>query len=165
MPKPRTSRRPRRITSTGSPQAATEKLNTELAEQRSRLDRLEGTATSLPDKTDVALILAVDALRATLATSRSFAAELQSAAGVFRAAPAGGASSALEERAPRSGIPSLAALVYRFSLVARNVRRDEAAKRGGDPSAPAEPTGAEAALVAAEAACSRTRTWHPRSRS
>ncbi|HXA71997.1 MAG TPA: uroporphyrinogen-III synthase, partial [Stellaceae bacterium] len=140
------------VTSTGSPQAATDKLNTELAEQRSRLDRLEGTATSLPDKTDVALILAVDALRATLATSRPFAAELQSAEGLAQRRPeALAALRTLEERAPR-GIPSLAALVYRFSLVARNVRRDEAAKRGGDPSAPAEPTGAEAALVAAEAA-------------
>jgi chromosome segregation ATPase len=137
---------------TASLEAAADKLNAELAEQRGRLDRLEATATSLPDKTEVALLFAVDALRASLATSRPFAAELQSAEGLAQRRPlALAALRTLEERAPR-GIPSLAALVYRFSLVARDVRRDEAAKRGGDPSALPEPTGAEAALVAAEAA-------------
>ena len=132
--------------------AATDKLNAELAEQRGRLDRLEATATSLPDKADIALLFAVDALRASLATSRPFAAELQAAEGMADRRPeALAALRTLDERAPR-GIPSLAALVYRFNLLARDVRHDGAIGRGGDPNAPAEQTGAEAALASAEAA-------------
>ena len=173
------------VARTASLEEATDKLNTEVGEQRARLDRLESTATSLEtattdlqgkatallDKTDVAVLFAVDALRASLATSRPYAAELQAAEGLSEQRPEVlAALHTLDERAPR-GIPSLAALVYRFSLVARDVRRDEAAKRGndnpggvmnklqeivtgrsGDPNAPPEQTGPEAVLAATEAA-------------
>jgi uroporphyrinogen-III synthase len=166
-----------------------DRLNSEIAEQRARVDRLESTATALEgtttalqdrtaallDKTDVALSFAVGALRAGLATSRPFAAELQVAEGLAQQRPeALTALRSLDERAAR-GIPSLAALVYRFGAVARDVRRDEAAKRAsesaaggvmgklqeivigrpGDPNAVPEPTGAEAALAATEAALKR----------
>jgi len=180
------------VARTASLEEATDKLNTQLGEQRARLDRLESAATSLEtattdlqgrttalqdkataqlDKTDVALLFAVDALRASLATSRPFAAELQTAEGLAEQRPeALAALHTLDERAQR-GIPSLAALVYRFGLVARDVRRDAATKhagensggvmnklqeivigRTGDPNAPPEQTGAEAALSATEVA-------------
>jgi hypothetical protein len=188
------------VARTATLEETADRLNAEFAEQSTRLDRLEAVAASLEnttvdlkgrtteiqdqaaalqdkttallDKTDVALLFAVDALRASLATSRPFAAELQTAEGLAQQRPdALSALRTLDERAPR-GIPSLAALVYRFSLVARDVRRDEAAKRAGenaaggvmnklqeivigksgDPSAPPEQTGAEAALVATEGA-------------
>ena len=136
------------VASGGSLEAATDNLKAELAEQRSRLERLEATATSLPDKTDVALLFAVDALRASLATSRPFAAVLQTAESLAERRPeALAALRTFDERAPR-GIPSLAALVYRFNTVAHDVRRDGAAKRAGD----LEQTGTEAALAATEAA-------------
>lgn len=188
------------IARTVSLEEATGKLNSELTEQRNRLDRLEATATSLEssttdlrdrtkdlqgrtttlqggataplDKTDVALLFAIDTLRASLATSRPFATELQTAETLAQQRPdALAALRTLDERAPR-GIPSLTALVYRFGLVARDVRRDDAAKhstdnaagsvmgklqeivigRAGDPNAPPEQVGSEAALTAAEAA-------------
>jgi uroporphyrinogen-III synthase len=188
------------VARTATLEGTADKLNAEFAEQSTRLDRLEAAAASLEsttvdlkgrtteiqdqaaalqdkttallDKTDVALLFAVDALRASLATSRPFAAELQTAEGLAQQRPdALSALRTLDERAPR-GIPSLAALVYRFSLVARDVRRDEAAKRAGenaaggvmnklqeivigksgDPNAPPEQTGAEAALAATEGA-------------
>jgi uroporphyrinogen-III synthase len=188
------------VARTATLEETADRLNAEFAEQSTRLDRLEAVAASLEnttvdlkgrtteiqdqaaalqdkttallDKTDVALLFAVDALRASLATSRPFAAELQTAEGLAQQRPDALSSlRTLDERAPR-GIPSLAALVYRFSLVARDVRRDEAAKRAGenaaggvmnklqeivigksgDPNAPPEQTGAEAALAATEGA-------------
>jgi uroporphyrinogen-III synthase len=133
------------VASPPSPEAANDKLNGELAEQRGRLDRLEAMATSLPDKTDVALLFAVDALRARLATSRPFAAELRTAEGLAERRPEElAALHTLDERAP-GGIPSLAALVYRFSLVAHDVR-DEAARYPPPEQAGAALATAEAAL-------------------
>jgi len=181
------------VARTQSLEESTDKLGAELTEQRSRLERLEATATSLEtttttlqeragspdkatallDKTDVALLFAVDALRVSLMTSKPFTAELQIAEGLAQQRPeALSALRTLDERAPR-GVPSLTALVYRFSLVARDVRRDEAARRAGenttgggvmnklqeivigkagDPNAPPDQNGVEAALGAADAA-------------
>jgi uroporphyrinogen-III synthase len=188
------------VARTASLEETAEKMNAELTEQRSRLERLEATANSLEttttdlqdrttaiqdkttgvldkttallDRTDVALLFSVDALRATLATSKPFATELQTAESLAQQRPeALSQLRTLDERAPR-GIPSLAALVYRFSLVARDVRRDEAAKhagdnatggvmnklqeivigKAGDPSAPPDQTGIEAVLGSADAA-------------
>ena len=188
------------VARTATLEEAADKINAQLTEQRSRLDRLEATAgsletattdlqgrttalqdktsavldkaTTLLDRTDVALLFAVDALRATLLTSRPFTAELQTAESLAQQRPeALAALRTLDERAPH-GIPSLAALVYRFGLVARDVRRDESTKRAGenasggvmnklqeivigkagDPNAPTDQTSTEAALGAAEAA-------------
>ena len=189
------------IARTATLEEAADKINAQLSEQRTRLEHLETTASSLEstttdlqdrttalqdktgavpdrtspalDRTDVALLFAIDALRATLATSKPFTAELQTAESLAQQQPeALSALRTLDERSPR-GIPSLAGLVYRFGLVARDVRRDEAAKhagenatggvmnklqeivigKGGDPNASAtDPTGPEAALGAADAA-------------
>ena len=176
---------------------ATDKLSAVVTEEHSRLDRLEATTTSLEttttalqdrttvlqdktttldktsaplDKTDVALLFAVDALRVTLTTSRPFAGELQTAESLAQQRPeALSVLRALDERAPR-GIPSLTALVYRFGVVAQEVRRSELAKRsgenagvmnklqeivigkGGDPNAPTDQSGVEGVLGAADAA-------------
>ncbi len=137
-----------------------------------RLPALQDKTTALLDKTDVALLFALDTLRATLATSRPFAAELQTAESLAQQRPeALAVLRTLDDRAPR-GIPSLAALVYRFSVVARDIRRNEAAKhpgdttsggvmnklqeivigKTGDPNTPPEQTSVEAALAATEAA-------------
>ncbi|MGH7123405.1 MAG: COG4223 family protein, partial [Stellaceae bacterium] len=190
------------VARTQSLEESNDKLSAQVVEQRSRLDRLEATTSSLEgattvlqdrtkdlqtlqdkttnldkataplDKTDVALLFAIDSLRVTLVSSRPFIAELQTAESLAQQRPdALSALRSLDERAPR-GIPSLAALVYRFSLLARDVRKDAQAKRpgenasgsvmnklqeivigkGGDPNAPQDQTGVEAVLGAAEAA-------------
>lgn len=187
------------IARTASLEEAADKIGTQLTEQRARLDRLEATTGSLQtattelqsrttalqdkaapaidkaallDRTDVALLFAVDALRTTLTTSRPFTTELQTAEGLAQQRPeALTALRTLDERAAR-GIPSMAALIYRLSLVARDAHRDQTTKRTsdnasgggvmnklqeivigkGDPNAPAEQTGLDAALGAADAA-------------
>ena len=187
------------VARTQSLEETTEKLNTQMTEQRSRLDRLETSTSSLEgttkelqgrttalqdktsnldkataplDKTDVALLFAVDSLRVTLMSSRPFLSELQTAESLAQQRPeALSALRSLDERAPR-GIPSLAALVYRFSLLAKDVRRDAQAKRPadnssgsgvmnklqeivigkGDPNAPQDQNGVEAVLGAVDAA-------------
>ncbi len=186
------------IARTASLEDTTTKLTGEIAQQGTRLDRLEALAASLQsttselkgsttelqgratalqeketaliDRTDVALLFAVDTLRSTLSTSRPFVADLQTAEALAQQRPeALAALRTLDDRAAR-GIPSLAALVYRFGLVARDLRRDDAAKhpndnagvmnklqqivigKAGDPNSPPEQTGLEAALAATEAA-------------
>ena len=193
------------VARTASLEETADKIGAQLTEQRARLDRLEATTGSLQtattdlqgralqdkatpaidktvllDRTDVALLFAVDALRTTLTTSRSFAAELQTAEGLAQQRPeALAALRTLDERAPR-GIPSMTALIYRLGLIARDAHRDQTTKRagdnasgggvmnklqeivigkggepnkgGGDPNPPTDQTSLDAALGAADAA-------------
>jgi hypothetical protein len=104
---------------------------------------------ALLDKTDVALLFAVNGLRATVASSRPFVTELQTAESLAEQRPESlAALRTLDEHAAR-GIPSFAALVHRFSLLAGDLRRDEAAERAGENSG-----GVEAALAATDTALS-----------
>jgi uroporphyrinogen-III synthase len=117
------------------------KLSAALAEQQDRLAKLETVATAPKDNGDLALTFAVSTLRLTLATSRPFATELQTAESLAQQRPDALASlRSLDERAPR-GIPSLTALAFRLDGVVRDIRRAELVAKG------AKDTGANSGIL------------------
>ncbi len=152
-------------------EAETQALTRRLDEQAQALSRLQTTQAQGPDRTDAALLLAVDQLRQAIATSRPYAVELATATALARDRPdAATALKPLEAHAT-AGLPSLAVLAERLEALApalttaaatpvdddwrsemlAKIRGLVSVRRVGSRAA-AEGGGAEAALAEAEAA-------------
>lgn len=107
-------------------QTAVQALEHRLDEQNQALGKLQQAQAQAPDRTDAALLLAVDQLRRAIATSRPYEVELASATALARERPeAAAALRPLEARASQ-GLPSLAVLAERLEQLAPALANPEA---------------------------------------
>lgn len=165
-------------TSGGAAAEATKSLATEtqalahrLDEQAQALTRLQATQAQSPDRTDAALLLAVDQLHQAIQTSRPFEVELATATALARDRPDAVAALAPLQARAAQGLPGIAVLAERLELLAPALTAVAAAPADDDwrsevlakiknlvsvrrvgSRAAAEGGGTEAALAAAEAA-------------
>ncbi|HUN45837.1 MAG TPA: uroporphyrinogen-III synthase [Stellaceae bacterium] len=153
-------------------QTAIQALEHRLDEQNQALGKLQQTQAQAPDRTDAALLLAVDQLRRAIATSRPYEVELASATALARERPEAAAALRPLEAHAGKGLPSLAVLAERLEQLAPTLANPEAtAAADGDwrsamlarikglvsvrrigARAAAEGGGTEAAVAEAEAA-------------
>ena len=159
------------VAATRSLESETQALAHRLDEQAQALSKVQTSQAQSPDRTDAALLLAVDHLHQAIQTSRPYEVELATATALARDRPeALAALTPLQARAAR-GVPSLAVLAERLELLApaltsaaatpvdddwraqmlAKVKSLVSVRRVGSRAA-AEGGGVEAALAEAEAA-------------
>ena len=113
-------------------QSEVQTLSQKLDEQSQLVARLQSQETSAADRTDAALVVTVGQLRAALATSRPYAAELQAAEALAKDQPDILAElRKLDARAPQ-GVPTLAMLTERFPAVAKSASQPSASVPAAD---------------------------------
>ncbi len=159
------------MAATKSLESETQALAHRLDDQAQALSKVQTTQAQSPDRTDAALLLAVDHLHQAIQTSRPYEVELATAMALARDRPeALAALTPLQARAAR-GVPSLAVLAERLELLTPALTSATAAPAADDwrgemlakiknlvsvrrvgSRAAAEGGGVEAALAEAEAA-------------
>jgi hypothetical protein len=106
------------VAATKSLESETQALAHRLDDQAQALSKVQTSQAQSPDRTDAALLLAVDRLHQAIQTSRPYDVELATATALARDRPeALAALTPLQARAAR-GVPSLAVLAERLELLA-----------------------------------------------